>query len=260
MGNRNILVFYLFHDRPELTAHRLVQLLRDNLDISVIAYYGGLLSLFESTVQEVIHHAANMGENIEGDVDFVFNIVKDPWYNCDLLVSDWFARYGYAYDFDVLIYIEYDVLLFESLDDIITQQPSFDLAVSLTDSVETPDWDWLKRPTYVEYLNWRERYFHIAHDQLILNAFPPIFLLTRRALQAYKDLYVANYLPPVFSEVRFPNTLKCMGFEVVKASFGPTLRWRPPFSVEEVIDKLEEIKTRDEKFVQIFHPFYHKWK
>jgi hypothetical protein len=257
---KKILIFYLFHDHPEVTAQRLIHLLKSSQDISVVVCYGGVLSLFDNTIHEVIHHAALMGEDLQERVDFVFNMVKSPWYNADLLVSDWFARYGNAYDFDILVYIEYDVLLFESLTDIVAQQPSFDLAVSLTDNVETPEWDWLKRPTYPEYLKWRERYFHVARDQKVLNAFPPMFLLTRSALHAYTNLYIANRLPPVFLEIRFPNTLQCLGFNVVKANFGPTMRWRPPFSKEEVMTKLEEMKMSDEKFAKIFHPFASKWK
>ncbi len=265
ISKEEVIIFYLFHDRPELTANRLVQLLALNGSIQVIACYGGPSSLFDQSVKDVLQFSTELGMNIERSVNFVCTTVKEPWYNIDLLPADWFARYGHEYKFEVLLYIEYDVLLIDSVSDTLSQISSkynkFDFASCLTDSIKTPNWDWLKRPSSKRFLTWRDEHFHISPERPIFNAFAPIYFISRSALKEYAAFYTKNMLPNIFVEIRLPNILDLLSFRVIDAEFSPTVRWRPSYTSKEIDDEIRKLHEKPGNLHPIiFHPFYEMYQ
>lgn len=259
MHEERVIIFYLFHDRPELTATRLAHLALLNSDIQIIACYGGSPSLFHQIVQNVLLFSAKESIDISKRVDFVCTAVQEPWYNIDLLPADWFARYGQKYKFDTLLYLEYDVLMLDSVSEIISRHAIGDFAACVTDNTKTPDWDWLRRPSCKRFLEWRDKHFHISAQQPVLNAFAPIYLISRQALEQYAHLYENNQLPPVFVEIRLPNVLSLYGFTAIYNTFGPTVRWRPHYSFTDIHTEIQKASLSSPDAPRVFHPFYEAW-
>src|SRR5262245_55655383 len=126
----------LFHNEWEIVRSRVSNLRNFNPQLAVYGLYGGEDADFPDA------RAA-----IEDDLDGLWPIVgRSPrwkWQNTDLSVREWFTSIGQHVDFDVLHVIQWDLLLFASVDALYRHVPPSSLAITgiVTDVISIdPPW------------------------------------------------------------------------------------------------------------------------
>lgn len=138
------------------------------------------------------------------------------WHHADIALTIWYREVGHRLDFDVLHYVEWDILLCAPLDQVFASVPPD--AVGLTaliplSSVED-DWEWVAPPEY------RRRWEQVLADVRERWGYDQTPYACWGAAPCYPRAFIERYaaVPPPESipmeEVRVPLFAQALGFEL----------------------------------------------
>lgn len=162
------------------------------------------------------------------------------WFNMDLAILNWFSSEGKNYDFEFLVYFEYDMYQTRTIESLYNKYTHYD--AGLVDySKAGPDWVWTHRPAGARrsIIRWLQDRNKVP---MLWRSFVPGCMISRKALTQLAEVQ----LPFAVCELRLPTVLTSLGFSCVRLDF-PMVRYRPAFSKADVEGKSN---------YGLFHPVY----
>ena len=141
------------------------------------------------------------------------------WKNGDLALAAWYRAVGHRLDFDVVHFVEWDLLLIDSLERVYAEVPPGAVGLTLcTPLSRVGDWDWLRGEENLRELDnlttyARERFAYVDELQACLGPGP---CFPRSFLADYAELDVPEM---GHDELRMPLFAKVLGYPVVDTGF-----------------------------------------
>ncbi len=153
---------------------------------------------------------------------------RNKWKDTDLAVAEWFRTIGRSILFDRVHVIQWDLLIFDSLDRV--YPPLADDTVALTGltplAAVAHFWDWtVQEPlatTSSALIEAMRRRFNYRGDPFV--CIGPGYSLSRDFLARYSDVDHDHALG--HDELRLPLFAEMLGFKLIDTGFYP--RWRDP--------------------------------
>jgi hypothetical protein len=270
------LVLYTFHRADTVSLHRLISLRKNNPDVTIVPCFGFSQNIyfpkiirpnehiFSPVLPEFIRslYFSNLTkfekEKTESfrrrneisklkalltklGLTLHCDFTSFGKHNQDLAIINWFSTKGKFEDFDVAVYLEYDVITTKPISNLYHAYQEYD-AGFCSYSLAPTYWYWYSHPkgALESIQRWlRER----NRPPLPYWGFFPGNFLSRRVLQQLSE----QRLPTkAFCELRLPTIISGLGFSVTRLKF-PKIRLRPAYTKAEIIAAQE---------FGIFHPFY----
>jgi len=207
------IILYRYHNNVDYCIDRLKMIKKYNPDILIYGLYGG---------EE--KHYADFEKDLECFLDGNYCIKNKSqfwkWKNSDLAYRLWYKDYGYKLSFDSLIVLEWDLIMFDSLDNIYKnikeEQVGLTGLVPLR-SIEK-EWFWTRDPEQRSY--WLEL-LTLVKNQFGFEGEPygalcPGVSLPRKFLEAYTVIDPSELC---HDELRLPLYAQALGFELVDTGF-----------------------------------------
>lgn len=249
------IILFRFHTYPSICANRVDLLKKYNPQADMFGLYGGpekKYAAFEKALRPHLKHIYC----IQGKTRFW------KWKNADLALKDWYEDVGRTIPFDVLHLIEWDLLLFDSLDSIYKEIPEGSIGVaSLIPVAEIgTDWVWTnKEPFKAEFTRLLD--FVTRTHGYDMNPYAiqgPGLCLPRKFLEMYCD----NDIPELCNdEIRIPVFSQIFGFPMYNVRFCE--KWPdknnpgtfhcqlfPEIPTRTIIKELEDSSGK-----RVFHPY-----
>jgi len=202
--------------------------------------------------------------------DFYISPFKNSewkWFNGDLMIVDWYKKRGRNLEWDTIILVQWDMLIFDSISNLFKNLKKDEILLSGLRKVKGLEkkWCWVKkdgkwRKDYLKFLGFIKKEYGFRGTPLaslfIVVAFPRKFL----------DKYSKIKKPELgFLEYKVPIYAKIFGIKFSKNSFYPN--WfdknveRTLNALTKEIDKRWIIKNlKAKKGKRLFHPYYKIWK
>jgi hypothetical protein len=270
------LIYYAFHRIDSVSLNHLVHLKKMNPDAIIIPRIGIQQSLYfptviyptdkyvtmamtlewmrPSTIKKVNQTLSRKVESIRRrteitalrkalkkmDLELYCDFTPLAWFNMDLSIRNWFIETGKNYDFDQLLYFEYDVFLTKTVEEVYEKYANFDAGFADYELAD-PSWVWSHWPPGSSKSV--QRWLKKQNQKLLMyHGFVPGLMVSRKALSRSSEVE----WPFAVSELRMPTVLTGLGLSCVELDF-PMLRFRPGFSKKEI---------KDHNHQGIFHPVY----
>ena len=245
---------FRFHDHFDVCENRLRMIKKLNPDVKIFGLYGGAAKSLQKAKDLLSGYFDNVYE-IKGKTS------EWKWRHGDLAIREWFVDFGHQLKFDYVAVLEWDLVMFESLDKTYGHIKSG--CVGITGLIETKDvdirWKWLYQEPHKS--EWKELTKLVQEkygydDKLYASQGPGSYL-------PYKFLkkYAAVTAPATCNdELRLPLYIKALGFDICDTNF-----FRKWFDDEEpkyfncwgAEIKLETISNelRKKEGRRVFHPY-----
>ncbi len=269
------LVLYTFHRSDKTSLHRLMRLRRMNPEVTIIPVFGVAQrislptlkfpkryqdnldwitcksnSLFRATrvVNKTVESFRRKSQ-LKATADFLERLNLKLYcdftpvgkLNQDLAIIRWFVTEGKNYDFDHMVYFEYDMFATQTIEHLYSPYSGFD-AGFMGYRKATPSWLWYYRPPGggQSVSKWLQEH----HMQpTVYGSFFPGHFLSRKVLEKLAELR----LPWAYCEMRLPTVVSALGFSVARLDF-------PKIQATAVGIPEAEIKANLE--FGLFHPVY----
>ena len=190
------------------------------------------------------------------------------WYkrNFDLATRDWFMNFGKEIDFDVLHIIEWDMLLFDSIEKLYSKVPESGVGLTGLRPIKEVEAIWDRTAEEPDRSLWkgflslvRKKYNYKGEPYGCIG---PGTTLPREFLEEYSRV---NPPETVHDELRVPVFAQILGFKLYDTGFYP--KWcdkkvQETFNALPVEIKLSVIKREllKKNGKRIFHPYYRVWR
>jgi hypothetical protein len=211
---RRIVVFRLDRN-PMVCRARIALLLRLNPQVPIAGLYGGASGWRRMAFR-------NGGRPVLG-LDSVFpspHPGRWNWQHGDLALAAWFREVGHRYDFDVVHFVEWDLVLAAPLAELYGHVPEDALGLTAYTPLSeiSDDWDWVTRPelssqTDALFAAARERWGYGGVPHACLGVGPCV---PRRFLADYAELQPSEL---GHDELRLPLFAQLLGYEVADTGF-----------------------------------------
>ncbi|MDE1870336.1 MAG: hypothetical protein KGH71_05135, partial [Candidatus Micrarchaeota archaeon] len=152
------IILFRFHKDIAVCRNRLKLLKLFNPEIKIYGLFGGTK-----------RNWLKMSKALKDYLDHSYMIpVKSPnwrWKNADLAIRLWYRDYGNKLEFDMLHLVEWDLLLFDNLDNIYSNVPKDGLGLSGLVPIQKiqEKWDWVSKPPYknewISLMNFAKRVY-----------------------------------------------------------------------------------------------------
>jgi mannosyltransferase OCH1-like enzyme len=248
---KNIIIFR-FHKEPRICLNRIELLKLYNPDIPIYGIYGGN--------EENFHE---FDELLNNDLAGIY-CIKDKtnewkWKNFDLALRGWYNDYGKDIDFDVACVVEWDLLIFGSLNEIYAGINESKLGITgLTplSSIEN-QWFWTtgaRKDEYVKLIEYVRKTYN--YSKTTFASLGPGLCFPKSFLADYSAIDVPELS---HDEIRLPLFAQILGYSMENTGFSKD--W---FDTEErkyfncdnnpvSIDIINRELQADEH--RVFHPF-----
>ncbi len=252
------IILLQFHRDPAMVRNRARLLAAFNPGVRIYGIYGGRESLFPLFASAL--------RGLDGMTGLYCIRGKTPLWkrtHTDLAVNLWFRDVGRDVDFDAALLIQWDLLLFDSVERLYAPVPTDDVGLTGLAPLATVEagWPWL---TYASFrrewdellVHVRERYSYVGEPFVCLG---PGASLPR----AFLARYAAMGIPELcHDELRLPLFAQILGFELADTGFYR--QWFDPaeerlFNADEAEIELDAIEGHlsDPDGRRVFHPFRH---
>lgn len=252
-------VLFWFYKDLDVCKNRLQLIKKYNPNLKIYGLFGGKKGDSENFKEELKEYLD----------DFYFSPFEDEhfkWINGDLVLLDWYEKRGKVMDWDSVVIVQWDMLVFDSF---AKQFPNFrknQIFLSglrpLEKYIESR-WDWTKdkkeRKNYINFLKYLKSDFNYSGDLLcclfILEIFPKIYF-ERYSKVKDKKIGMLEYKTPIYAKIfGIPFYEKDMGVWW----FGK--KQKPLNAVPKEVSEnyiVEELKRPNGW--RIFHPYYKIWE
>ncbi len=214
------IILFRYHKKPYVCRDRLWQLKNFNPGIKIFGLYGGNESEFtkyEKYLSPYLEHNYCIKDKS--------NFWK--WKNSDLGIRLWHKDIGKNLDFDMLHVIEWDLLLFDSLNDLYKKIPRNSIGLTGLNPLENVKikWTWVFEEPYKK--QW-EKLLKYAKDSFEYNEQPYASLGPGPCLpKNFLDKFISVHVPDLSNdETRLPLFGQLLGFKLFETGFYP--RWSDP--------------------------------
>ena len=207
-------ILFFFHEDIEVCENRLKILRKDNPNMSIFGLFGGEIA-----------RAGEFSSALDSYLDdfYCFEKTDDPhwkWFNCELMVNEWFKDRGRDLSWDTISVMAWDVLVFGPHEEVFSDLKKDEMLLSgLRPVKEVYDWWYWTRPdnepenkryhSFVEYLKENHGY-----EQDLLCCQPLVFCLPRCFLEKYVQLPSPE---EGYMEYRMPTFAKIFGIPFCNA-------------------------------------------
>ena len=143
------IILFRFHKNLPLCKNRLKLLKRYNPHIKIFGLFGGNSKSYKLAKKKLKPYIENIYFIKEKDKDW-------KWKNSDLAIKLWYNDFGRELSFDILHIIEWDLLLFNSLDKVYRHIPKNGIGLTGLISLKKVEkkWSWTsKEPEKTEWKN-----------------------------------------------------------------------------------------------------------
>lgn len=262
----HFLVLYTFHRIDALSLHRLMRLARMNPDVTIVPVYG--IGFKRSPLRTLVSRSTGyrklvniISEKMEYtrrklEINALDDYLKKRGFslhcdftpegmdNQDLAIVNWYLTQGKKYDFEFLIYFEYDIFTTKTIESLYDVYSSFDAGFVKYRQAD-PSWAHYDHPwgAVRSVVQWLE---HQGSSPIPYAGFFPGNMISRKALAC---LSKASF-PNAYCEMRLPSVLTGLGFSCASLDF-PMVKYAE--SKDEGFSKTD-IKERPD--YGIFHPVY----
>lgn len=166
------------------------------------------------------------------------------YFNQDMAILNWFSSEGKNFDFDYLIFFEWDMFATKPIKHLYSEYVGYDAGFVRFGEVN-PSWYWYRKPPGARkaLLDW------LRNNKLKPKLYRGLFaghIISRRVLERLKGVS----LPYGFCEMRWPSIIAGMGYKCVRLDF-PMVKFGKPIKRAEVIANKE---------LGLFHPVYEKFE
>lgn len=186
------------------------------------------------------------------------------WAYGDLALQEWFSNKWQYLKWDSVYIVQWDILIFNSLDKIFNNYQKdqvFFSGTKILNKKTEKQWSWTnsekERPKYLEFKNYLKKNFD--YDTNLVCCLPMFEILPRKFFEEYAKLKNLEWW---FIEYRKPTYAKIMWFDFYKKDLGvrrfqpnPELlpmNWNSEERSFEFINK--ELEKKDWR--RMFHPYY----
>jgi len=142
------------------------------------------------------------------------------WQNTDLAVREWYCDVGHRVDFDVVHVLQWDLLIFDSLENAYRDVPFRAVALSGITTVDAiaSRWHWTSNEPHKTQLTQLKEFAreHFADQQPLQACLGPGYCLPREFLSRYA---AANVPTLGHDELRLPLFARLLGFQTVDTGF-----------------------------------------
>lgn len=207
------IIIYRFHKKPAICRNHLIFLKKLNPNTPIYGLYGGLKKdeqIFKKYLSPHLNGFYELGRKPK----------SWKWMHGDLAVSQWFRDVGKKIDFDVLHVIEWDLLLFESIEKLFKPIPKNAIGLTALQPLKKIEhrWYWTTREPYrtnwEEFLNYvKEKYNYEKEPFSSLGA---AMTLPRSFLEKYSRMKIPAQ---VHDELRLPLFAQIMGYKLYNTGF-----------------------------------------
>jgi hypothetical protein len=232
-----------------------LQLLRKfNPQIKIYGLFGGKedrLPVFERILNPLLQNIFSLAQ-------------KGPewnWKSSDLAVRLWFKDYGQKIDFEVLHQIEWDLLLFKSIEEIYLEIPPDGNGLTGLIPLEEVEerWDWTSEEPYksewLSLLSLARKKF--GYNQEPFACLGPGFCLTRKFIEKYAEIEVPELC---HDELRLPLFSQILGIPLYDTGFYP--KWFDQVEQrffnclnKEISDLIIRNELKNPEGKRVFHPY-----
>lgn len=248
------IILFRFHKRPSICKNRIELLRLFNPDVKIYGLYGG-------DERDFHKYEKDIGELVENVYCIRGKETYWKWKNGDLAALLWYKDVGRYISFDMLHFIEWDMLLFDSLSNIYKHIPKDGVGLSGLTPLENVEktWSWVSKEPFAgqwtELQNYAKKQFNYVQTSHACVAvgccFPKEMLEKYSAIQDVPEFCNDEVRIALFSQV--------LGFTLYDTGlydqFDKT-KWRY-FNMDLLdIDKFV-IKNEIHKLsgVRVFHPY-----
>jgi hypothetical protein len=199
-------ILFWFYKEPEICLNRLELLRKHNPDTPIYGLYGGDIEA-ASRFQYLLAPYLN---------DFyVFTANQDSywkWIQGDLMITQWYRDRGKGLAWDTIVVIQWDMLVFGSIDQIFSMLKPDQLLLSGLRPIREveADWGWVtpkipdRRQRYLEFLEHVRKTYNYQSDPLgclfIVVCFPRVFLDQYSNVEQ-PELGFIEYRIPIYAQI-----------------------------------------------------------
>lgn len=254
----NLAILFWFYKEPEICKNRLKLLKKHNPELKIFGLYGG-----ENKEQE---YKTRIGKYLDDFYVLPFQDASWKWLNGDLMILDWYDKRGRNLNWDSIVVIQWDTLVFDSL---MNQFPGIKKGEIFLSGLRNLDqtieerWYWTRprnqeRKNYLAFLDYiKNKYSYVVSPLcclFILQVFPREFFDRYLAVKD-KKVGMLEYKVPTYAKI-FNTSFykKDLGVKWFGKKEGP-LNAIPKEINRSYIEK--ELKI--ENGWRIFHPYYKIW-
>lgn len=207
------IILFRFHKDPVICKNRLRLLKRFNPDIQIFGLYGGPEKDYKKFQKKLKFYL--------GDIYCIQGKTASwKWRNGDLAIRLWYKKIGKTLSFDMLHVVEWDLLLFDSLDKIYKDIPKDGVgltALTLLKKVER-DWPWVSKEPHKSEWN---ALLNFVRDKFNYNQEPytckgPALCLPKRFLERYSSIEIPELCN---DELRLSLFSQIFGFKLYDTCF-----------------------------------------
>ncbi len=214
------IILFRYHKKPYVCRDRLWQLKNFNPGIKIFGLYGGDESEF-TKYKKYLNHYLEHNYCIKDKSNFW------KWKNSDLGIRLWHKDIGKNLDFDMLHVIEWDLLLFDSLNGLYKKIPRNSIGLTGLNPLENIKikWTWAFEEPYKT--QW-EKLLKYAEDSFEYNEQSYASLGPGPCLpKDFLDKFISVHVPELSNdETRLPLFGQLLGFKLLETGFYP--RWSDP--------------------------------
>lgn len=255
----NMAILFWFYKEVEICENRLLLLKKFNPNLKIFGLYGG----DKNKAKEFKHQLAKYLD------DFYLSPFEDPnwkWINGDLMILDWYKNRGVSLNWNSLVIIQWDTLVFDSLLNQfsgIKENEIFLSGVRTINKEIEEKWDWVKygsqeRKNYLSFLSYVKENYNFNNLPLaslfILQVFPRIFFEEYMKVEN-KKVGMLEYKIPIYAKIfSIPFYEKDLGTLWFSRKMKPLNA--EPKEIPESYIKDQLLKKNGWR---IFHPFSEHW-
>ena len=248
------IALFQFHTDWDVCMNRIRMLRARNPEVDIYGLFGG-----ESPQWAEARHV------LAGQFVDIYNL-RDrdrlwKWQNTDLAVRQWYCDAGHQVQFDVVHVLQWDLLIFDSLENAYRGVPCGAVALSGITTVDaiSSRWHWTTHEPHKTQLTQLKEFAreHYADQQPLQACLGPGYCLPREFL----SLYAAANVPTLgHDELRLPLFARLLGFQTVDTGF-----YRGWFNEaeemvfnangDEIQDSVIEEELRRVDGRRVFHPY-----
>lgn len=250
------IILFRFHKKPLICKNRIKLLKKYNPDIDIYGFFGGHRKDFYK-----------MKRVLGNELKSIYCIpVKDKdwkWKNSDLALRLWFRDFGEKVSFDVLYFIEWDLIFFKPIPKIYKNIPKNGVALTWLTPLKKVEnrWVWTSKEPYKN--EWRQL-LDFVKKKFKYNKKPYASLFPGPCLpRKFIEKYTETSIPELcHDELRVPLFAQVLGFKLYDTGFKkrkwPTEHEEKFFNCHSRGDiKVEVLRKELSKASgrRVFHPF-----
>lgn len=207
------IILYRYHENLEFCIDRLAFIRGLNPGVPVYGLYGG-------PDKDCKRFATALSSFLDDNYCIRNKSGFWKWGNSDLAFRLWYQDFGYQLDFDSVVVLEWDLILFEPIEKLYAHiQPGQVGMTGLTPlSKVEKKWFWTRDPEqrqkWLQLLDYVSRHHH--YDQAPYASLCPGVIMPKAFLEAYNTIEIPEL---AHDELRLPLFAQVLGFELADLGF-----------------------------------------